>query len=209
MPIHHIIFDLDNTLCDYSSARQCALNKCCELLPEKIDPATYLEQYSRLEPRLFQQFTQGELSNEVYRLRRFFDPLESCDIRDESLAERMNALYVKRANEDVQLFPGVEKLLTKIRRNGLRLSLLTNGPGDGQRKKISNLKIGCFFNRICISEEMGYAKPNKKAFMHALQGTPIPAEYTLMVGDSLTMDIKPARELGMQVYHVRGGIIDL
>jgi len=199
LPVEHIIFDLDDTLCDYSGARVRALGACYDLLPEGVDRTVYIRKYYEQEPILFQKFVQGKLSKEEYRVRRFLDPMGESDV---SLACQMNDLYMKKANGTVTLFPGVMALLKELKDRAIRVSLLTNGPSDGQHKKIEALGIGAFFDRIYISEEIGWAKPDPQAFLTVIEGLEIPLERTLMVGDSLERDIQPARALGMQILHI-------
>ena len=55
-----------------------------------------------------------------------------------------------------------------------------------------------FFQHILISEEVGCQKPKLEIFQLALKRADCKANEAVMVGDSLSYDIRPARKIGMQ-----------
>jgi HAD superfamily hydrolase (TIGR01509 family) len=60
------------------------------------------------------------------------------------------------------------------------------------------------FRFVVDSAQFGYRKPHPRIFLHALERaglTPDQAHRVLFVGDRNDLDIRPARELGMQVLH--------
>jgi HAD superfamily hydrolase (TIGR01549 family) len=78
------------------------------------------------------------------------------------------------------------------------LALVTNGLSDVQRARIERLGLGRYFDAIAISSELGSAKPAPAIFEFALAGLGAPARATaLMVGDSLTSDIRGGRNAGI------------
>jgi HAD superfamily hydrolase (TIGR01549 family) len=62
-------------------------------------------------------------------------------------------------------------------------------------------KLSSFFKRdflgVFVSEESGYPKPNLKMFNDAVAFAGCTPEKILYVGDSLKLDIIPARKAGM------------
>tara|TARA_R110002124_G_scaffold64587_3_gene176290 strand:- start:3231 stop:3713 length:483 start_codon:yes stop_codon:yes gene_type:complete len=110
--------------------------------------------------------------------------------------------FAEIMNRNCVLYEDSLDFLEYLQSKRMKLALLTNGPADGQRTKIEVLKIGHFFDQIFISGETGYEKPSPAAFTNALnvlQGTP---ENTVMIGDSLELDIHPAVNLGIQAIHL-------
>ena len=202
MKINHIIFDLDDTLCNYSQAKDNALQACFALIEAEVNMKQILQIYFSIEPVLFRLFTMGMIPKEQYQVGRFHIPLFLLGISPtDILAKQMNNLYVSMANTNISLFDDVEDGL-KYLQERYRLSLLTNGPSDGQRKKINALDIGKYFHNIFISEEIGIAKPDPKAFIYVLKTLQSTPQHVVMIGDSLQNDIKPAKELGLHVYHL-------
>ena len=202
MKISHIIFDLDDTLCNYSQAKDNALRACFALIEKQVNMKQLLQIYFSIEPELFRLFTRGMISRERYQIGRFYIPLFLLRISPtDSLAKKMNNLYVSIANTNISLFDDVEDGLKYLQKR-YQLSLLTNGPSDGQRKKINTLDIGKYFHNIFISEEIGIAKPDPKVFIYVLKTIQSDPQHVSMVGDSLQDDIQPAKGIGLHAYHL-------
>ena len=79
------------------------------------------------------------------------------------------------------------------------LYLATNGAAAVQRRRLADAGILPYFQNIFISEEVGFHKPSP-AFFHACFAA-IPGfdpASALMVGDSLTSDIRGGRDAGLR-----------
>lgn len=109
-----------------------------------------------MDPGLFRQFAERKLTLEMYRTKRFEDVLTAVGGPRHLVAE-MNAVYMRIANEEVALFDDALPALDDLESRGIELVLLTNGPADGQRSKLSRLGIEERFSRIFISQEIGMA----------------------------------------------------
>jgi FMN phosphatase YigB (HAD superfamily) len=75
--------------------------------------------------------------------------------------------------------------------------LVTNGPSDLQREKLSCLGISTSFAAIAISGEHRAAKPDPAIFMTALTQLGVEAHEAWHVGDSLDHDIAGAHASGL------------
>ena len=64
------------------------------------------------------------------------------------------------------------------------------------RQKLEGL-IPLEFALVLGSEEVGSAKPEMEFFQEAISRAALPPAEVLMVGDSMRLDIAPARMLGM------------
>ena len=78
------------------------------------------------------------------------------------------------------------------------LALISNGLSEVKRPQIERFGFDRIFDAIVISAEVGAAKPSREIFDIAfdLLGKP-PKESALMVGDSLTSDIKGGADYGI------------
>jgi len=76
--------------------------------------------------------------------------------------------------------------------------LITNGISTVQRSRLKAADIGKYFREIIISEEIGFKKPEKGFFDAAMKksGYP-PHNEVLVVGDSLSSDIKGGADYGL------------
>jgi len=98
-----------------------------------------------------------------------------------------------------QLYPGVLETLEWLRERGYRVGSVTNRGLGGElfREELQHHGVLDFFEVLSISCEVGYLKPHPRIFVHALESLDLPAEATVMVGDSLRADVAGAKALGM------------
>jgi len=202
--IELVILDLDDTLCDYASAKARALADAARVLATPNDPAEdIVKRYLKYEPALFKRFAGGGLDIADYRWLRFRQAVSGKASDD--LIDAANGAYMAGTNLGVRLFADAQPLLHDLRRRGLGVAILTNGPGDGQRAKLQVTGLDTLVTAIFISAETGFAKPDRQAFLNVADSFSLPISACLMVGDDFGNDIEPARKMGMTALHlVRG-----
>jgi putative hydrolase of the HAD superfamily len=93
--------------------------------------------------------------------------------------------------------PALERLSSSY-----ALAVITNGPSDVQRSKLQISGLERFFSTVVISGELGYAKPDERAFAAALRGIGAGADEVVMVGDHVERDILGARRVAMSAIWV-------
>lgn len=99
-----------------------------------------------------------------------------------------------------ELIPGAAELVRELARRGYPLALVADGPAATFSNLLGQHGLYGYFSAFAISGELGYTKPDRRIFVHALDQLGIPpAEYgrTLMLGNHLARDIKGANALGM------------
>ena len=197
--IKHIIFDLDDTLCDYRKATENARSRINEVLnAHGIDINVFWERFNRINPVLFRQFADGAITRNEYRTRRFTDALEGFNEKFGELTLELNHIYMQETNDRIELFDDSIPLMKALQAKEIAAVILTNGPSDGQRAKYRRLGLSGYIQRIYISEEIGFAKPNREAFKVVLRDFDVPASNVLMVGDSIENGIEGAEQAGIQ-----------
>lgn len=204
--ITDVIFDLDDTLCDFTSARMRGLAHAFALLPSECRYAA-ADLWRSTEPALYRAFAAREISREDYRTRRFQSVLTALEIsagdslEEVRLIRDMNDAYMHEGNDAIEEIPGARECLASLRGGGLKCHLLTNGPADGQRRKIARLGFEPLFDHVFIGEEIGSFKPDAAAFAHVIDRIGVPKDRIVMIGDNLAHDIWPARESGLMAIH--------
>ena len=84
---------------------------------------------------------------------------------------------------------GAEDFLKKLKAQG-RIFLITNGTAGIQRKRIEKLDCEKYFDAVFISDEIGFAKPDKRFFDYAISHIKdFDKEKAVVIGDSLSSDI--------------------
>jgi FMN phosphatase YigB (HAD superfamily) len=90
----------------------------------------------------------------------------------------------------IKTFDWVEQLLSKIRSNGYKTVLITDGTVTIQKNKIALLKLAPKFDKIYISDEFNppIRKPDLKIFETVLSDFNIKPEEMIYLGDSIEKD---------------------
>ena len=84
-----------------------------------------------------------------------------------------------------------------------RLGLVSNFNGNLERV-CRELEISGYFSTLVDSALVGVAKPDPAIFGIALRHLDVPAENSLMLGDSYDRDIVPAKQAGCTTVWLRG-----
>jgi putative hydrolase of the HAD superfamily len=85
---------------------------------------------------------------------------------------------------------------------GYQLHLITNGFELVQHGKLKSSGINHFFKEVITSEGSNSLKPKKEIFDYALNKAGATAEESLMIGDSIEVDIAGAIAAGIDQVHV-------
>lgn len=189
-----VLFDLDDTLCDYASARAGRLRQ-----------AFAAERHPAFGPVL--DARRDELIAEALALQahgadHFPDLLLRYGIDDPAAAEAAMEWYRTNRFHGLQLFPDATKTVQALRDTfapGRRvIGVVTNGPADVQRPKIDLLEIERLADFVVISGEFGSAKPEPPIFHEALRRAGAEAAEAVFVGDSRAFDMAGARAAGIR-----------
>jgi len=193
------LFDLDDTLINFAATREVAHDLLAKVLEQEgIESAAFLRACTQVDRPLFSLFEQGRLTRQEYRLRRFADPfgLIGLSPRDDLVA-RLNTVFMDCVNDTPLLFDDVLPVLAALRERGAKTAILTNGPSDGQRRKLKATGLDQLVDHVAIGEEIGFSKPLAQAFHKVVERFAIPAFETLMVGDSPELDYDAALQAGL------------
>lgn len=90
-------------------------------------------------------------------------------------------------------------VLTKLKEKGLRLALVSN-VSTAYKAAFHKLDLASYFDVIVLSSDLGFAKPDKEIYLHALQQLSIAPEEAIMIGDMELPDCDAPRALGIQGY---------
>jgi putative hydrolase of the HAD superfamily len=151
--------------------------------------------------REFQQIKLVEY-REYPNRERFMLMLRNMDLaRDQStvrLADEMAEAHMDGLARAVEFPEENEETLEWVKRKGYRMAVISNF--DYSRTAyalIDKFRISRFFEKIVISEEVGWRKPSPIIFRRAFEELGIKAEEALMVGDNFKADVLGAKGVGM------------
>ncbi len=97
---------------------------------------------------------------------------------------------------DAVPYPFTNPTLKKIKEQGYKLGIITNGPNAVQTAKIKKLGLEPFFDEIVITGNVGVHKPSREPFDIMSERLGIPAKELLYVGDHPLNDVEGSRNAG-------------
>ncbi|ARN19843.1 HAD family hydrolase [Piscinibacter gummiphilus] len=194
------IFDLDDTLIDFAATREAAYACLSARVAEAgLDGAAFVAACRPVDRPIFARFERGELTRDEYRLRRFSEPLASLGAPpDPDLVAHLNQLFMACVNDRPMLYPDALPVLARLRAAGIPTAILTNGPSDGQRRKLAATGLAQAVDHIAIGEETGFSKPLARAYHAVADHFAVAPAQACMVGDSPELDYDGARQAGLQ-----------
>ena len=205
-PPRLVLFDLDDTLGDYASARVSRLRRAFSPHLEATEVADREETIARMIaasiglsphgcehfPSLFEQFgisspDAATVAAEWYRRNRLFD----LRLFDDAISTLSAVRYVAAPSG------------ARVPR---RLGIVTNGPPDVQREKVALLGLTELVDFVLISGEVGFEKPDPRIYAEALRHGRALVDEAVFIGDAPQFDILGAHNSGMRSIWVnRGG----
>lgn len=188
-----ILFDADGTLFDYDRAEAYAFKEALSFYLGEYREE-YLREYRLINRAIWKCFEEGEIGAEEInelRFKRFFHQIQ-VELNPLLFSET----YIESLSKAVFLLEGARSLLSSLRE--YRLVLITNGLSSVQHSRLEKASLKDFFDSIIISEEVGVAKPHEGIFLEALESIDHEdRESVIIVGDSLTSDIRGGVEFGI------------
>lgn len=200
----HIFFDLDRTLWDYeANARQAFYDLFEEFDLNKHIPdiELFIAKFHVHNEHMWTSYRKGFISKDFLRFERFHQTLQTFDVDDLLLAERVGERYLERTPLNKHVIPETYEVLGDLREKGYLLHVITNGFKKVQMQKLETCELLPFFTRVITSEDVRHQKPHREIFEYALKVNNAGKQESIMIGDDWEVDIMGARRFGMdQVY---------
>jgi putative hydrolase of the HAD superfamily len=205
MKYRHLFFDLDHTLWDFDTNSRQTLEELYLALALKDKGVHDFELFHRNylvhNEKLWQRYRNGFIKVDDLRWKRMWLTLLDFKIGDEQFAREMGQRFLELLPNRKALFPHTVEILQYLQAKGYKMHLITNGFEATQHKKLKNAGIDHFFIEVITSEGSNSLKPHKEIFDYAFQKTRALPEHSIMLGDSIEVDIQGAINAGMdQVY---------
>lgn len=130
-----VVFDLDDTLYGEKEYVRSGYRLVAEALPQIKDAGV----------KLWDAFEKG--------LPAIDTVLNDAGIYDETLKKQLLEIYREQMPE-ISLYPGVKEMLERMRANGVKIGIITDGRPSGQHNKIKALGLEGLADEILITDEL-------------------------------------------------------
>lgn len=188
MNYKYILIDLDDTILDTRANTHNALKEMSKYVDFPFNDEQ-IQYWYQMNDYLWKQLEEKQISRQELMDSRF--PNLFSHFNKQIDTTNINQQYFDVLNQQHELMPGAKEILQELNKT-YRLFAASNGTGDKQYSQTAGAKIDQYFEKIFLSEDIGFDKPDKKFFEaieNELQAKP---EDFLMIGDSLSSDIAGA-----------------
>ncbi|WP_119317737.1 YjjG family noncanonical pyrimidine nucleotidase [Companilactobacillus formosensis] len=188
MNYKYILIDLDDTILDTKANTRNALKEMANYVDFPFNDEQ-IQYWYQMNDHLWKQLEEKKISRQELIDSRF--PNLFSHYHKKIDTTNINQRYFDVLNQQHELMPGAKTALQELNKT-YRLFAASNGTSDKQYSQTAGAKIDQYFEKIFLSENIGFDKPDKKFFEsieNELQAKP---EDFLMIGDSLSSDIAGA-----------------
>lgn len=205
MKYRHLFFDLDHTLWDFETNSRLTLDTLytsLSLEQRGIDDFDRFHKcYLEHNEKMWDRYRKGFIKVDELRWKRFWLTLLDFKIGDEKLARQMAVEFLDLLPTRTALFPDTLTVLDYLKDKGYTMHLITNGFEKTQHSKLEYSGIASYFVEVITSEGSNSLKPHKEIFDYALTKAKTIATDSIMIGDDPEVDIKGAKNAGLdQIY---------
>ena len=190
-----VLFDTDNTLYPYNPAHQAALDAIREKAVARfaISPQIFDEAFQKARQQVKARL-QGQAASHS-RLLYLQRMLEIMGLGSQVLtALDLEQTYWRTFLGNAVLFDGVKDLLDDLRLLGVPTAIVTDLTAQIQFRKLVYFGLDSYFDFIVTSEEAGFDKPHPAPFKIAVDKMQPKGDRIWMIGDSIPIDMKGARD---------------
>ena len=194
LPHPWLLFDADGTLLDYNAAERKALTATFAAAGYSWTD-DYANTYRLINGEVWAAFERGELSQPELNRLRFERTLKALDL--DTAVDDFADSYLAHLSRTTDLVEGALNVIPELAKQH-RLYLITNGIPRVQHGRFGLSPLRPYFEGMVISGEVGHAKPDARIFDAAFEGMGRPPRrYVLIIGDSLSADIKGGLSYGI------------
>ena len=197
--IEFLLLDLDDTILDFHKAERIALSKTFRDFG--LEPREeVLELYHKINKWHWEQLELGIMTRDQVLVGRFDRLFQELGMEVDAAA------CMKRYEHNLSIghyfLPGAEEAVKRLHEN-YRLFLVSNGTAAVQHGRLTSAGLYPYFEQVFISQEIGFNKPDKAFFDRCFDRiSGFAPDRALMVGDSLTSDIKGGINAGLKTVWV-------
>ena len=192
--VEFLFLDLDDTILDFHQAERVALSKT--IRDFGVEPTEQvLHRYHLINKAHWERLERGEITREQVLVGRFAVLFEELGIAVDPAA--CTAAYSENLAIGHYFMPGAEEAVKRLSKK-YRLFLASNGTASVQHGRMTSANLYRFFEKVFVSQDIGYNKPAIEYFERCFAQIPdFDPKKAMIVGDSLTSDIRGGKNVGI------------
>ncbi|MEU6967237.1 HAD family hydrolase [Kitasatospora aureofaciens] len=208
MPIRGVLFDVDDTLFDYTGSEQAGILahlRDVGLLERFPTPRAALTLWRDVMEYQYARYLARELTlrgQQIERTRQFLAHLghNGAEHLSDEQAAAWFAGYAAHRDAAWAAFPDAEPALRQLAPH-YRLGIVSNSGTDHQRRKLRAIGLLDHLGDVLVcSDQHGEAKPAPGIFHAGCAALGLPPHEVAYVGDKYTVDAEGARNAGLHAF---------
>ncbi len=189
-----IVFDLDDTLINESEFTFSAFEEISNFIANKLGKKAF---------NIYQHLLHLYKLDKAKIFNRLFDSLK-IEYTDNAINELVQMYRNHKPN--LKLSQSNKILIKKLKKQGFKLGIITDGFKETQNNKIRALKLDQLFDYIIVTDELGpnrqYWKPHEKSFILMKEYFDCNYGEMIYVGDNVNKDFDAPIKLGINSIHI-------
>ena len=191
-----LLWDVDGTLLNFLAAEEAAIKGLFQEYHLGICSDEMLQRYSQINKTYWERLENGEISKSEVLIGRFRDFFREEGL-DTSLAEKFNEDYQIRLGDTI-VYQDDSLDIVRSLKGKVKQYVVSNGTVLAQTRKLKLSGLGDLMEGIFLSETLGAEKPRPAFFQKVFSALgDVDKSRTLIIGDSLTSDIRGANNAGI------------
>lgn len=186
--IKTILWDVDGTLLDFLEAEKAAIKTLFDEFQLGECTDDMIRTYSAINAKYWKRLELGEITKQevlIGRFREFF----SLEGIEGSVAEAFNEKYQIRLGDTIVYCDNSKDIVESLKGKVLQYAA-SNGTVIAQNRKLERSGFDKLMDGVFLSEDVGAEKPDVRFFDTVFSTIDSPKSETIIVGDSLTSDIR-------------------
>lgn len=187
--IKAVLIDIDDTIFDFEKCSRNSFLKTLEKFNLKFKEEDF-SYFNKVNDILWTKQKLGEINIKEVFIKR--DYLMGKYFNLDIEKGLFNDLFVKFLYDEIEMVDGIENLLEYLSEK-YKIFAASNGIYKMQENRLKKSNLDKYFDKIFVSEKLGYEKPDKKFFEKIMDITKFSNDDLIMIGDSIKSDIIGAK----------------
>lgn len=187
--IKAVLIDIDDTIFDFEKCSKNSFLKTLEKFNLKFKEEDF-SYFNKVNDILWTKQKLGEINIKEVFIKRDYLMVKYFNLDIEK--GLFNDLFVKFLYDEIEMVDGIEDLLLYLS-DKYKIFTASNGIFKMQENRLKKSNLDKYFDKIFVSDKIGYEKPDKKFFQKIMDLTKFSNDDLIMIGDSIKSDIIGAK----------------
>lgn len=187
--IKAVLIDIDDTIFDFEKCSKNSFLKTLEKFNLKFKEEDF-SYFNKVNDILWTKQKLGEINIKKVFIKR--DYLMGKYFNLDIEKGLFNDLFVKFLYDEIEMVDGIEDLLLYLS-DKYKIFTASNGIYKMQENRLKKSNLDKYFDKIFVSDKIGFEKPDKKFFQKIMDLTKFSNDDLIMIGDSIKSDIIGAK----------------